>query len=182
MDNLRFIRETMEEAGRFTAVPGWGGAVMGVTALAAAWLAAQQPSDRAWLAVWLLEAATGAGIAGAAMAIKARRASTSLWSGPGRKFLLAFAPPVAVGAALTWGLAAADVHALLAPTWLLCYGAAVVTGGALSVRAVPVMGACFLATGLAALVLPGWRNALLAAGFGGLHILFGGIIARRHGG
>jgi len=67
--------------------------------------------------------------------------------------------------------------------WLLCYGCAVVTGGALSVPVVPVMGLCFILTGLAALGTPAaWRDAMLAAGFGGLHIVFGLIIARRYGG
>ena len=49
MENLRFIRETMERAGAFTAVPGWGGVVMGVIALAAAAIAATRESDVAWL-------------------------------------------------------------------------------------------------------------------------------------
>ncbi len=182
MDNLRFIRETMEQAGSFTAVPGWGGVAMGLTALIAAGLAAAQPTHRAWMSVWLLEAAVGGGIAAATLFAKASRGKTPLFSGPGRRFAFAFAPPVVAGAVITMGLAVVDAHALVAPTWLLCYGAAVVTGGALSVRVVPVMGLCFMATGVLALVAPGWQDALLAIGFGGLHIVFGLVIARRHGG
>lgn len=182
MDNLRFIRETMEQAGSFTAVPGWGGVAMGCTAIAAAWLAAVQPTHRAWMAVWLLEAALGSGIAAATLYAKARRGSTPLLSGPGRRFVLAFAPPVLVGALLTMGFATTNEYALLTPSWLLCYGAAVITGGALSVRVVPVMGACFMVTGVLALLVPAWRDLWLALGFGGLHLVFGLIIARRHGG
>ncbi len=182
MDNLRYIRETMESAGSFTAVPGWGGVGMGITALAAGLVAANQPTSRAWLTVWLLEACVGGGIAAATMAHKARRGGTSLLSASARKFALAFTPPLLVGAALTAALSFYDLHVLYAPTWLLCYGAAVVASGVQSVRVVPVMGTCFFAAGLLALAVPAGRDLWLAAGFGACHVAFGLVIARRHGG
>jgi hypothetical protein len=185
MDNLRFIRETMESAGAFTAVPGWGGVVMGVTALVAAALAAIQPIpfEGWWLRIWLGEAVLGALIGGFTMVHKASKVQTSLLSAPGRKFALAYAPPVVVGAILTLMLARTELNHLLPAVWLLTYGAAVMTGGALSVSAVPVMGFCFLLTGVGALIAPwGMQDLLLAVGFGGLHIVFGVLIARRHGG
>ncbi len=182
-ENLRFIRDTMERAGAFTAVPGWGGVGMGLTALAAAGLAAAQPAADRWLLVWLAEGWLAFAIGGVAMVRKAGRLDTPLTAKPGRRFLLAYAPPILVGALLTLALYRLGLIALLPAVWLLCYGAAVMAGGALSVPAVPVMGGCFLALGLAALFAPASAGDwLLAAGFGGVHIGFGIYIARRHGG
>lgn len=184
MDNLRFIRETMEGAASFTAVPGWGGALMGATALGAAVLAAQQPKIGDWFTVWAIEALLACLIAGGAMLRKARRAQTELLSRPGRKFALTFSPPIFVGALLTIVLLQRPGGAALLPAvWLLLYGTGVVTGGAFSVRIVPVMGLCFLLLGSIALFAPAvWGDYLLGAGFGGLHLIFGPVIARRHGG
>jgi hypothetical protein len=183
MDNLRYIRETMERAGAFTAVPGWGGVAMGVTAIGAAWIASRATSNHAWLTTWLVEAVLGTVIASVTMYWKAKREHGSLLSGPGRKFALAFTPPVLLGGVLTLALVQQGASALVPALWLLCYGCAVVTGGALSVPVVPVMGFCFMLTGLAALWTgAAWRDAMLGLGFGGLHIVFGLIIARRYGG
>jgi hypothetical protein len=183
MDDLRFIRRTMERAGSFTAVPGWGGVGIGATALIAAAVAAQQPTPGRWLGVWLATAAVATLIAAGTLVWKARRARVSLNTGPGRKFLLSFLPPVGVAMALTAALYAQGAAALLPGLWLLSYGAAVVTAGTFSVRAVPLMGVGFMALGAAALVTPtAWADAWLAAGFGALHIGFGLLIARRHGG
>jgi hypothetical protein len=182
-DHLRYIRETMERAAEFTAVPGWGGMAMGITALAAAFFASRQTTPRAWLAVWLVEAFVAVSIAAPAAATKAHRANSRLFSGPGRKFLLSFAPPIAVGGLLTFILFHAGVAAAIPGVWLLLYGTAVVTGGAFSVRVVPVMGLCLMALGAAALFAPAaWGDAFMAAGFGMLQIFFGAWIAKYYGG
>ena len=187
MDNLRYIRETMERAGSFTAVPGWGGVAMGVTAIAAGVVAAQQTSAGAWLATWLVEGGLAVAVGILAMWHKSSAAGLPMWSGPTRKFIFSFVPPLVAGAALTLVLWRAGVIAAIPGVWLMLYGAGVITGGAFSVPVVPVMGACFLVEGaLAALFatawsLP-WNNLWLVLGFGGLHILFGAIIARRYGG
>lgn len=182
-DNLRFIRETMENAGRFTAVPGWGGVGMGVTALTAAFFASRQTTPNRWLTVWLVELAVAVIIAGSATVLKARAAKGKVFSAPGRRFALSFAPPLLVGALLTVVLYQAGLIHALPGTWLLLYGTAVVTGGAFSVRTVPVMGLCMMVTGAAALLAPpAWDNIFMAIGFGGLQIVFGALIARRHGG
>jgi len=182
-DHLRYIRETMESAAEFTAVPGWGGVAMGATALAAALLASRQASPRAWLAVWLAEVFVAVAIAAPAAATKARRANSSLFTGPGRKFVLSFAPPIIVGGLLTLAFSQLGVIAALPGVWLLLYGTAIVTGGAFSVRAVPIMGLCLMILGAAALFSPAaWGNLFMAAGFGLVHIAFGVWIALRYGG
>jgi hypothetical protein len=183
MDNLSFIRSTMERATAFTAVPGWGGVAMGITALAATVLAYHSPTENEWLAVWLAASVLALAIGGWAMTVKARRAGTSVFSYSGRRFVLSYVPPLAVGALLTVVLVRAGLYSTLPGTWLLLYGTGVVTGGAYSVRVVPIMGLCFMALGAIALLAPPvWGDWLMAAGFGGLHIVFGLIIARRYGG
>ena len=182
-DNLRFIRETMERAGSFTALPGWGVIAMGITAIGAAVIASQQDSPRAWLVTWMAEAAVAISIAGWTMVSKAREAGTTLFSGPGRRFVYSFAPPLFAGALLTLLLVRMGATGVIAGVWLLLYGTGVVTGGAFSIRIVPLMGLCFIVLGAVALFCPqSWGNAFLASGFGGLHILFGAVIARKYGG
>jgi hypothetical protein len=183
MDNLRFIRETMERAGAFTAVPGFGGVAVGVTALGAAVLAARTTSVALWLATWLGEAVIALAIGGWALARKAHAANDPILSGPARRFGLSFLPPMVVGGVLTIALYRIGVPQALPGTWLMLYGAGVATAGAFSVRVVPVMGLCFMVAGAVALFGPApWGNWCMAAGFGGLHIVFGAIIARRYGG
>jgi hypothetical protein len=183
LDNLEYIRATMERAASFTAVPGMGGVVIGLTALAAAALAARAWNATSWLAIWLGEAILACliGVAGAAR--KSRKANLPLLSGPGRKFLSGFAPPLLAGAILTVVLYRADLAATLPGAWLLLYGTGVLCGGAASVKVVPVMGMCFMLAGTAALFAPGaWGNLFLAAAFGGIHILFGILISVKYGG
>jgi hypothetical protein len=183
-ENLRFIRDTMERAGAFTAVPGWGGVLMGASALPAAWFAAQARTDvRSWLTVWLVELIVALVLGSAAMLYKARRYSVPLFSGVGRKFALGLSPSLVVGALLTAALTRWGVAFSPPGVWMLLYGAGVATGGAFSVRIVPLTGALFMAAGAVTLFLPAtWGDAAMAAAFGGLHIIFGWLIARRHGG
>ena len=169
IDNLRFIRETMERAGSFTAVPGWGGVAMGATALAAAGLASHAGSRSAWLLCWLIEGAIAVAIGMAAMFRKARAGDVPLWSAPVKKFVFSFVPPLIAGAALTVVLWRAGLISAIPGSWLMLYGTGVIAGGAFSVRVVPVMGLGFLGAGLLAIFSPPWLGPdfWLGLGFGG---------------
>jgi hypothetical protein len=182
-DNLRFIRETMERAGSFTAVPGWGGVAMGITALGAAAIASRQDSSWGWLAAWGAEAVVGIAIASWSTYSKLRASGTSLMTGPGRRFIYSFSPPLFVGALLTLVFARMGLFSVIPGLWLLLYGTGVLAGGASSIRLIPLMGLCFIVLGAVALFSPAnWGDALLAAGFGGFHMIFGAIILRKYGG
>jgi hypothetical protein len=183
IDDLRFIRETMENAASFTAVPGWGGVAVGITALAAAVLASLRPQVEWWVGVWGLESLCAFAVGASASFWKARKTETSVLSSPGRKFALGLFPSMLAAAVLSIVIYRAGLYALLPGLWMLLYGAGVVTAGAYSVKVVPIMGLCFMLAGILALVCPAsWGNLIMAAGFGGLHLVFGAIIARRYGG
>jgi hypothetical protein len=173
----------MERATAFTGIPGWGQVAIGITALVSSFISAQQKTFKGWLAVWVAEALIASLIAGWSMDRKARAAKMPLLSGPGRKVAFSLSPPIFAGAIITVVLYRAGLTGAIPGLWLLLYGTGVVTGGMFSVSAVPIMGLCFMALGaFAFLSPPGFTNWFMAAGFGGLHIVFGVLIARRYGG
>jgi hypothetical protein len=183
MDNLQYIRETMERATAFTAISGWGLVAIGITGLATGFLAAQQKSFKNWLTIWLAEAVVALLIAGWSMDRKARATKTLLLSSPGRKVAFSLSPPLFAGAILSLVLYRSGSTNAIPGLWLLLYGTGVITGGMFSVSVVPIMGLGFMALGAATLFAPAaFANWFMAAGFGGLHIIFGVIIARRYGG
>jgi hypothetical protein len=183
MDNLQYIRETMERATAFTAISGWGLVGIGVTALAASFIASQQKSFKGWLTVWCGEAVIALLISGWSMDRKARAAKMPLLSGPARKVAFSLSPPLFAGALMTIVLYRAGLTNAIPGLWLLLYGTGVITGGMFSVSVVPIMGLCFMALGAAAFLAPlALADWFMAAGFGALHIVFGVIIARRYGG
>ncbi len=184
IDDIRFIRDTMSRATQFTAVPGRGGVLMGVTALLAAGISGPPDNSLRWMLIWLADAGLAVTIALVAMALKARRTGARLSSdAPACRFALGYMPPLMAGMVLTLVFATLGLMARLPGCWLLMYGTAAATGGAYAVRIVPIMGICFMALGIVAFAAPAsWGHWLMAAGFGGLHIGFGWIIARKYGG
>lgn len=181
--DLQYIRSAMERAGSFTAVSGRGYILLGVSALVASALGARTSSFSAWLSVWGAELVIAASIAIVTTAQKARRIGLPIAGGAGRKLLLGFTPVMAAGGALSFALLRAGAGTLLPGMWVAIYGAAVIAGGVYSIRPVPILGATQLAVGIVALLLPVIpADIVLAVGFGVLHIVWGILIARRHGG
>ena len=181
--SLEFIRSTIERSASFTAVPGLGGVAMGAIGLATAGMAMSQPDGWRWLTVWLAAAAIATPVGLLAMRAKARRHNIPLWTANGQRFAQGFAPPLAAAAALTFALARSGRFDLMPATWLLLYGAGVLAGATASIRLLTWVGSTFMLLGAGAAAAGGaGRDLWLAAGFGGVHIVFGLMIARKHGG
>ncbi|SRR5581483_977371 len=181
LDNLRYIRETMERAGSFTSIPGWGGLAIGITAVGAG-IAVRNRTGEAWLSGWLIEALIAAAIAIVTMAIKGKRAGVDFTAAPARRFFASYFAPLIAGAILTFVLWRAEQYLAMPALWLLLYGASFVTSGAHSIRVIPVMGLLYMLLGVAAAVIPEAGNLFMTVGFGGLHVIFGFVIARSYGG
>ncbi len=181
--DLQYIRKAIETSGSFTSVPGLGAILIGFSALATAWLASQFSTPTERLQLWVAEAALAATLGLICTIKKARRDGRDLRHPVSRRFLLSLAPPLLAAAVLTVALARSGVFEELPGLWLLLYGTGVLTAGAFSIRAVPLMGICFMALGVLTLMLsPHWNQIMMGIGFGGLHLVFGTIIARYYGG
>jgi hypothetical protein len=193
MENLSFIRDAMDRSAPVTAVSGFGMILMGCIALMGGCVSALRRSPDWWIYSWLVVAALGCSTGFIASQWKGSRQNRSLLSGVGRRFTFSFAAPVIAGIVLTEVFYELQFSALMPGTWLLLYGVGVYTGGAFSVPIVPRMGLCFMVLGALTLFPVGGKvtevigpfnegDLLLLIGFGGLHILFGGIIAKKYGG
>ncbi len=183
LDDLQFIRQTMASTVSYTAFSGWGLLLVGAGALLTGVMARHAATPSVWTRAWVVDAVISVVIGVASGLLKTQLSQQPLVAGPVRKFALGFVPTIFAAAVLTAALIASSNQSLLAGTWLLLYGAAIAAAGTASVAAIPLMGSSFFVLGVITLAAPhGWGNSLMMAGFAGLHLLFGGYIAWRHGG
>jgi hypothetical protein len=193
MDNLSFIRDAMARSAPLTAVSGWGTVVMGCAALVGACVGSLRRTEDWWIGAWLAVAFAGCLSGFAGMVLKSRRQRTPLFSAVGRNFALSLFPPIFAGVVLTEVLYERELDALMPGVWLMMYGVGVVTGGAFSIKVLPLTGFCFIFLGVYAFYPPvpifdpvigtlTCADLILAAGFGLFHIVSGLYIAWRHDG
>jgi hypothetical protein len=176
---LRYIRASMEAASN-VAIPGSAGIVMGSVGFIAAGLSLVPQLQPYWLTIWLA-AAPFAAVAGGILLSSSTSLAAFIGTGtPGRKLALGLLPCLFAGAVLTAVLWSAERTGTIPGTWLLLYGCALISASVSTLAIVAWMGICFAGLGITALLAPPVLQVpLLGLGFGGLHILFGTLIARR---
>ena len=175
---LRYIRASMDAAGS-VAIPGSAGIAMGVIALAAAALSLVPNLQSHWFAIWVGAAPVAAAVGAVLLARSGSLASFVASGTPGRKLALGLAPSVFAGAVMTLVLWNAGYIVAIPGSWLLLYGCALISASVSTTAIVAWMGVCFAGLGMLALLSPAaFHIPLLALGFGGLHIVFGILIAR----
>jgi hypothetical protein len=183
VENLRYIRSTIEAVHTFTTVPGKGCVAMGLAALVAVALERIPALAPHWLAIWVGAAVVAAVTALWFMEQKARKQGLSLRRAVARRFFMTLAPAFIAGAILTAALASRVDREIVTGMWLMLYGAGLCACGVFAIDAVLTAGAAFLALGAATLWLPlGSAHVVLALGFGGIHLALGITIMRHHGG
>jgi len=182
-ENLRYIRNTIEAAQTFTAIPAKGCFAMGLIAGAAALLETLPLLAPHWLALWLGAAALACGSALYFMEAKAFSLGLSLKRAVAQRFFMSVVPAFAAGGILTFALLNIATRPVITSLWLLMYGVGLTACGAFSVPAVLKGGIAFMALGTVALLLPAEAApTLLAVGFGGIHLALGFVIGRYYGG
>ena len=172
---LRYIRSSMDAASGIV-TPGSAGIIVGFVGVIAAVLAAW-PWRAQWLIVWVVAAPIACVVGGAVMARQQLLHGRTLFGPSGRRFMRCLAPALVVGAILTAAEFRNGDLRIVAGTWLLLYGAAVLAASATTIQLVAWLGVLFCILGIAALLMPmDTHNVLLGAGFGGLHLLFGAYL------
>lgn len=170
---LDVVERTLRRASRFREVPSWSGVLMGLVGFAGAGAASLADGRSNWLVTWLVAAAVAALVGAAEISERMSGHGTAARAQFGR-FAAALAPSFVATGILTFALANAELYGWLPSVWLLGYGTALIGGGLVSLPEVLWMGVTFDALGLAALLTPAeFGDAWLAAGFGGLHVIFG---------
>lgn len=190
-EQLLYIRRTLDAAGRLSAVSGWSLAIAGTFALAGvganAWItgAPWNPGARSGAALWVWAGvlALSAPVVLVGMYRKSLQMRAPIQPPLLRRILWSVCPALFLGALLTAVALGAHTPVWLPVIWLGCYGAAVTSGGLVSVPPIRTMGVCFMLAATGAAFSPpeallGW----LATGFGWLHLVFGVLIARRYNG
>lgn len=196
--NLRLIRELMERSTKYSTFSGLSGVLAGTVAILGClsqwkWVQTLGPIEqkRAFLLNWSIVLILAIGMDYLLTKRRAPLVGKTIISRLGKQMILASLPGLGMGTLLTLSLLQHGFLDLIYPFWMLAYGAAVCAVGLFSQVEVSKLGWAFFVTGFVTFVfdfLISDANLRLTGGlimtavtFGGFHIIYGLVMARRVG-
>ncbi len=189
-ENLRIIRDLMERSTKYSTFSGVSGVLAGAASIVGC-LVTNRLSGRQeagveapaeFLLTWFLVIVFAIGADYLFMKRRAVRVGKRVVSRLGTQMIVASAPGLGSGALLTFFFFQQGWMAHIYPVWMLCYGIAVAAVGLFSQREVSYLGAAFLLAGALTLFLPVSLGVpMMAAAFGGFHIVYGIAMSGKDG-
>ncbi len=203
LDDLRQIRQMMENSSRFISLSGLSGVAAGLCALAGAWAAhdyvrgfrdfiidpAVTVADHGFLiflfntVIFRIAAATLLAALVSAFFftwMRSRRQQAPLWGVTARRLCFSLLVPLVAGGLFLIKLMHFGTFGLVAPGCLIFYGLALVNASRYTLSEIRYLGYGQLVLGLVALSFTGYGIYFWAAGFGVLHIVYGILMWYRH--
>lgn len=199
---LQDIRSMMEKSSRFISLSGFSGIAAGICALIGAWVSydyvygykdymISYPRNgyganasfsldllfHTWL-FWIAAATFIAAFISAFIFtwIKSRKDGVPVWGKTAQRLLIHVSVPLIVGGLFLLKLLHFGTFGLVAPGCLIFYGLALLNGSKFTLSEIKYLGYGQLALGIINLQFTGYGLYFWAAGFGILHILYGGIM------
>lgn len=193
-ENLRVIRQTMERSTRYTTLSGWSGVLIGLLAILSVWMTdviihhlhqshlGVRSGAPVLATLWIGAMAVAVGVEFACNKRRAARVGKRVVSRLGAHIILAALPAFVTGGILTLFFYEHNLIFQIWGAWMLCYGLAICAVGLFSIRPVSVLGGAFVLSGALTLLLPvPFHFFMMALAFGGYHIIYGVMMARKYG-
>lgn len=189
IDDLRYIRSTMERSGKFLSLSGMSGVIAGLLALAGAAVAYQVVyqgytftgntlADMILIAGIVLVGAVSFGVYFSFR--KAKKTGAKFWMPVTLQLLKDAGVPLAVGGVFSILLIYHNTSFLVASAMLVFYGLALISAGARTYRDIKILGVCEVVIGILAGIFTQYGLFLWALGFGVMHILYGIVLYKKY--
>lgn len=193
-DHLRVIRQTMERSTQYSTLSGWSGILIGIVAIVGVYLTRSMLGGQPVAIQTVRDAAPRLGLLWATALVlsvaieflynkrRATRVGKRVVSRLGAHILLAALPAFLACGVLTAFFYEHNLLPYILGIWMLCYGLAICAVGLFSARPVTYLGSAFVVSGAITMLAPLTIHLyMMALTFGGFHIIYGIVMARRHG-
>src|SRR5690606_6230548 len=195
VNEIKAIRQMMEQSSRFLSLSGLSGILIGVYAIIGAYIAnvilkgnlpsGYQTSFNNNIVLQLVVLAVIVLVVSILTVIiltyrKTIRDGHKILNKGTRLLVLNLAVPLLSGGILTGIFIAHGLYVTIAPALLVFYGLALVNASKFTRQEIYYMGLCQIAIGIIAAFLPGYSLILWAFGFGVIHIFYGTIMHFRY--